>query len=137
MADFGYDIADYYQIDPIFGTMADFDSLIAKSKEVGVRIILDFVPNHSSDEHEWFKKSAAKDPEYKDFYVWHPGKMIDGKRHPPSNWISVFRHSAWTWHEGRQEYYLHQFLSKQPDLNFRNPKVREALKDILKFWLGK
>lgn len=137
MADFGYDISDYFQVDPIFGTMEDFEALIKTSKEVGVRIILDFVPNHSSDEHEWFKKSAAKDPEYKDFYVWHPGKMIDGVRHPPSNWLSVFRGSAWTWNEDRQEFYLHQFLSKQPDFNFRNPKVREALKDILRFWLGK
>ncbi|XP_037946747.1 maltase A3-like isoform X1 [Teleopsis dalmanni] len=137
MADFGYDISNITEIDPLFGTMQDFEDLIAKSKEVGVKIILDFVPNHTSDECEWFKKSAALDPEYKDFYVWHPGKIIDGTRHPPTNWVSVFRGSAWQWHEGRQEYYLHEFLSKQPDLNYRNPKVRETMNEVLRFWLRK
>lgn len=127
MADFGYDIANFTEIDSIFGTMQDFEALMAKSRDIGVKIILDFVPNHSSDESEWFKKSAAKDPEYKDYYIWHPGKVINGKRMPPTNWVSVFRGSAWEWHEGRQEYYFHQFLKKQPDLNYRNPKVREAM----------
>ncbi|XP_067627246.1 maltase A3-like [Eurosta solidaginis] len=135
MADFGYDVANFTNIDAIFGTLADFDALIAESRKVGVRIILDFVPNHSSDEHEWFKKSAAGDKEYKDFYVWHPGRMVNGTRQPPTNWMSVFRGSAWQWHETRKEYYLHQFLSKQPDLNYRNPKVRAAMSDVLRFWL--
>lgn len=128
MADFGYDVANLTEIDPIFGTMADFEALIAKAKAIGVKIILDFVPNHTSDECEWFIKSAARDPEYENFYVWHPGKIIDGVRHPPTTWISVFRGSMWTWHEGRQEYYLHQFHAKQPDLNYRNPKVMDAMK---------
>ncbi|XP_036333119.1 maltase A3-like [Rhagoletis pomonella] len=137
MADFGYDVANFTNIDPIFGTLDDFDALIAKSREVGVKIILDFVPNHSSDEHEWFKKSAAGDKEYKDFYVWHPGRIVNGTRQPPTNWMSVFRGSAWQWHEGRKEYYLHQFLSKQPDLNYRSPKVRAVMSDVLRFWLGR
>uniref|UniRef100_A0A1I8QA36 alpha-glucosidase n=2 Tax=Stomoxys calcitrans TaxID=35570 RepID=A0A1I8QA36_STOCA len=135
MADFGYDVANLTEIDPTFGTMEDFEALIAKAKAIGIKIILDFVPNHTSDECEWFIKSAAKDPEYKDFYVWHPGKIVNGVRQPPTNWISVFRGSMWTWHEGRQEYYLHQFLAKQPDLNYRNPKVMEAMKDVFRFWL--
>jgi len=137
MADFGYDISNFTAVDPLFGTMDDFEHMMAKSKELGVRIILDFVPNHSSDECEWFKKSAARDPYYKDFYVWHPGKIVDGVRRPPNNWVSVFRGSAWQWHEGRQEYYLHQFDKKQPDFNFRNPAVRETMNDILRFWLRK
>jgi len=127
MADFGYDIANFTEIAPIFGTMADFEHLMEVAKKLDIKIILDFVPNHSSDESEWFLRSAAKDPEFKDFYVWHPGRMVNGNRSPPSNWISVFRGSAWQWHEGRQEYYLHQFVKKQPDLNYRNPKVREAM----------
>lgn len=137
MADFGYDVSNFFEIDPIFGTMGDFEELIERSKVVGVKIILDFVPNHSSDECEWFEKSENNDPEYKDYYVWHPGKVIDGIRHPPSNWRSVFSGSTWTWSEKRQEYYLHQFLAKQPDLNYRNPKIREEFKTILKFWMDK
>ncbi|XP_061399012.1 maltase A3 [Musca vetustissima] len=137
MADFGYDISNFTEVDPLFGTMEDFEEMMRKSKELGVRIILDFVPNHSSDECEWFIKSAARDPEYKDYYVWHPGKIVNGTRTVPNNWVSVFRGSAWEWHEGRQEYYLHQFHKKQPDFNFRNPKVREAMNEILRFWLRK
>ncbi|XP_005186321.2 maltase A3 isoform X1 [Musca domestica] len=135
MADFGYDVANLTEIDPIFGTMEDFEALIEKAKALGVKIILDFVPNHTSDECEWFIKSAARDPEYKDFYVWHPGKIVNGVRQPPTNWISVFRGSMWTWNEQRQEYYLHQFHAKQPDLNYRNPKVMEMMKDVFRFWL--
>ncbi|XP_022229694.2 maltase A3 [Drosophila obscura] len=137
MADFGYDIANFTEIASIFGTMADFENLMKVAQQLDIKIILDFVPNHSSDECEWFKRSAARDPEFKDFYVWHPGRMVNGTRHPPSNWISVFRGSAWQWHEGRQEYYFHQFVKKQPDLNYRNPKVREAMNNVLRFWLAK
>lgn len=137
MADFGYDVSNFFEIDPTFGTMADFEALIARSKQVGVKIILDFVPNHSSDECDWFQRSIDKDPEYKDYYVWHPGKVVNGVRQPPSNWNSVFKGSAWTWVAKRQEYYLHQFLAKQPDFNFRNRKVRENFKTILRFWLDK
>ncbi|XP_013110939.2 maltase A3 [Stomoxys calcitrans] len=135
MADFGYDVANLTDIDPLFGTMEDFEDLIENAKAIGIKIILDFVPNHTSDECEWFIKSAARDPQYKDFYVWHPGRMVNGVRQPPTNWISLFRGSMWTWHAGRYEYYLHQFHAKQPDLNYRNPKVMEAMKDVFRFWL--
>ncbi|XP_073813071.1 maltase A1-like [Musca autumnalis] len=139
MADFGYDISDFYQVHPEYGTMEDFENMIKKAKEVGIKIILDFVPNHSSDENEWFKKSEENDPEYRDFYIWHNGKVnaTTGEREPPSNWMSVFRYSAWQWSEKRQQYYLHQFAIKQPDLNYRNPKVVEEMKNVLRFWLAK
>ncbi|XP_073813075.1 maltase A1-like [Musca autumnalis] len=139
MADFGYDISDFYQVHPEYGSMEDFENMIKKAKEVGIKIILDFVPNHSSDENEWFKKSEANDPEYRDFYVWHNGKVnaTTGEREPPSNWLSAFRYSAWQWSDKRQQYYLHQFAIKQPDLNYRNPKVVEEMKNVMRFWLGK
>ncbi|XP_037954003.1 maltase A3-like [Teleopsis dalmanni] len=125
------------QSNPLFGTMDDFEDMMSRAKELDLRIILDFVPNHSSDECEWFIKSAARDPEYEDFYVWHPGFEYNGVRYPPNNWVSVFRGSAWEWHEGRQEYYFHQYHKKQPDLNYRNPAVKEAMQDVLLFWLDK
>ncbi|XP_037717210.1 maltase A3-like [Drosophila subpulchrella] len=137
MADFGYDVADFRGIDPLFGTMEEFEALIARAKELDIKIILDFVPNHTSDECEWFIRSVAGEEEYKDFYVWHTGKVVNGIRQPPNNWVSVFRGSMWTWNEQRQAYYLHQFHAKQPDLNYRNPKVMEAMKDVLRFWLQK
>ncbi|XP_055312583.1 maltase A1-like [Sitodiplosis mosellana] len=142
MKDTGYDISDFRNIDPIFGTLDDFEHLMARSRELDIKIILDFVPNHSSDQHEWFKKSCnPNDPDfekYKDFYVWNNGKLLpDGTRSPPSNWLSVFTGSAWTWVESRQQYYYHQFLPAQPDLNFRNPAVHEEMKEILRYWLRK
>ncbi|XP_017004721.1 maltase A3 [Drosophila takahashii] len=137
MADFGYDVADLKNIDPLFGTMEDFEALLARAKELDIKIILDFVPNHTSDECDWFIRSAAGEEEYKDFYVWHTGKVVNGIRQAPNNWLSVFRGSMWTWNEQRQAYYLHQFHAKQPDLNYRNPKVVEAMKDVLRFWLRK
>lgn len=111
MKDFGYDIADFYNIQPEYGTLDDFDRLIAKAKTLDIKIILDFVPNHSSDENEWFIKSVNKEPGWEDFYVWHPGNTDEKdptKRLPPTNWISVFRKSAWTWSEKRGEFYFHQ-----------------------------
>lgn len=128
MSDFGYDISNFTEIDPIFGTMDDFDRLIARANQLEIKIFLDFVPNHSSDECVWFRKSIEKDDYYKDFYVWHPGRIINGVRQPPSNWLSVFRGSAWTWHDTRKEYYFHQFLNKQPDLNYRHPEVQKIMK---------
>lgn len=133
MADFGYDIANFYEIQPEYGTMDDFDRLIKHANELGVKILLDFVPNHSSDENDWFIKSANKEAGYEDFYIWHPGyedKNNASNRLPPSNWLSVFRGSAWKWHEIRKEFYFHQFLYKQPDLNYRNPKVVDTMKVI-------
>ncbi|XP_011184381.2 maltase A1 [Zeugodacus cucurbitae] len=139
MADFGYDISDFYQIHPEYGTMEDFENMIKKAKEVGIKIILDFVPNHSSDENEWFIKSVDGDPAYADYYIWHNGIVNEttGERQPPSNWVSVFRYSAWEWNEVRQQYYLHQFVTKQPDLNYRNPAVVNEMKNVMRFWLGK
>lgn len=137
MADFGYDISDFTKIHWEFGTVEDFERLTARCKELNIRLILDFVPNHTSDEHEWFKKSELNDPVYKDFYIWHPGKMVDGQLRPPNNWLSAFRFSAWQWSDIRKEYYLHQFAVKQPDLNYRNPAVVEAMKSILRLWLSR
>lgn len=105
----------------------------------GIKIILDYVPNHSSDQHEWFIKSEARDPEYDNFYIWHDGKPNPegGQRLPPNNWVSVFYGSAWAWSEKRQQFYYHQFTKEQPDLNFRNPNVVERMKDVLRFWMAK
>lgn len=140
MLDFGYDISDFRAIDPQFGSMADFKRLVARSKELDIKIILDFVPNHTSDEHEWFQiainKTHPEHLKYKDFFIWHEGKLLaNGTRVPPSNWLSIFRGSAWQWVEGVEAYFLHQFLSEQPDLNFRNQQVVEEMKEILRFWL--
>lgn len=135
MKDFGYDCSDYYAIQGEYGSLDDFDKLIARAKELDIKIILDFVPNHTSDLHEWFLKSEAQDPTYKDFYLWHPGKMVNGVLQPPNNWVSVFRGSAWTYSTIRKEYYFHAFLKEQPDLNYRNPAVVEAMKNVLRFWL--
>nr|CAD7410531.1 unnamed protein product [Timema poppensis] len=139
MADFGYDIANFTDIDPIFGTMDDFDDLIKKADTLGLRIILDFVPNHSSDEHEWFKKSIKKIDPFTDYYIWHDGKVnnVSGERIPPNNWLSVFRGPAWEWNEERGQYYYHQFAVKQPDLNFRNPQLVDEMKDAMTFWLDR
>ncbi|CAI6343576.1 unnamed protein product [Macrosiphum euphorbiae] len=136
MADFGYDISDYNMIDPVYGTMDDFVSLQKKLQSLGIKIILDFVPNHSSDEHKWFKKSVDKIMPYKDFYVWRDAKSNDNNtRTPPNNWQSLFSNSAWTWNEQRKQYYLHQFDRKQPDLNYRNKDLVEEMKNNLRFWL--
>lgn len=139
MVDFGYDIADYMQIQPEYGTMEDFNEMMAEANRLGIKIILDFVPNHSSDQCEWFLKSVARDPEYEDFYVWHDGKENPdgGDPLPPNNWQSVFYGSAWTFHPGRNQFYLHQFTKGQPDLNFRNPLVVQRMKDVMRFWLAK
>lgn len=122
--------------------MEDFDGLLKRATELNIKLILDFVPNHSSDQHEWFKKSADPNhPEhekYKDYYIWNAGKLLEnGTRIAPSNWLSIFRGSAWTYSESRQEYYLHQFLAEQPDLNYRSEAVVNEMKDILRFWLRK
>lgn len=131
-ADFGYDIANYRAIDPQFGTMADWETLRDDLHERDMRLIMDLVLNHTSDEHEWFQSSRA-DPKspYGDFYIWRPGRNGG----PPNNWESVFGGSAWTYDEAREEYYLHLFDQKQPDLDWSNPAVRQALYDIVDFWL--
>ena len=131
-ADFGYDVSDYKAINPEYGTMADMDLLIEKAKEKGIDIMMDLVMNHTSSEHEWFKKSKEKDSPYRDYYIYLPPKK--GKE--PNNWTSFFGGKAWSKSEDGM-YYLHLFARNQPDLNLKNPKVIEAFKDIMRFWLDK
>lgn len=132
-ADNGYDISNYRDIHPDFGTMADMERLIAEARKRDIKIILDLVINHTSDEHPWFQESRDKNSPYRDYYVWKPGK--DGK--PPNNWTSFFAEDCWEFDEKSGEYYLHLFAKKQPDLNYHNPKVIEEVKEILRFWLDK
>ena len=134
MVDNGYDIADYTAIDPKFGTMSDFDELIAESRARNIKIVMDLVFNHSSDKHKWFLESkSSKNNPKADWYIWRDAK--NGK--PPTNWRSIFGGSAWEWCEERQQYYLHTFATQQPDLNWENPEVRRALYDAANFWLDK
>uniref|UniRef100_A0A182P5M2 alpha-glucosidase n=1 Tax=Anopheles epiroticus TaxID=199890 RepID=A0A182P5M2_9DIPT len=135
--DFGYDVSDFLEVDPLFGTNSDLEELFEEARKLGIKIVLDFVPNHSSNEHWWFKQSELGVEPYRDYYVWHPGKPVPGQARPavPNNWNSVFYGSAWEWSEVRQEYYLHQFEVGQPDLNYRNPKVVEEFDNILRFWM--
>ena len=129
MADFGYDVADYCSVDPIFGTMGDFDRLLEEAHRRDLKLILDFVPNHSSDQHPWFIESrSSRENPRRDWYLW---------RDEPNNWKSNFGGSAWEWDEGTKQYYCHSFLKEQPDLNWRNPEVRTAMYDVLRFWLDK
>ena len=135
MADNGYDVADYYTINPLYGTNADMDALIAAAKEKGIRIVMDLVYNHTSDQHEWFRESSkSRDNAYSDWYIWRDAKP-DGS--VPNNWRGIFGGSAWTWCEARQQYYLHTFAAAQPDLNWENPDVRQALYDIANYWIDK
>lgn len=133
MADFGYDVADYCDVDPLFGDLATFDRLVADAHRRGVKIIIDYVPNHSSDQHPWFIQSrSSRDNPKRDWYTWRDPKP-DGS--PPNNWLSVFGGLAWEWDETSGQYYLHSFLKEQPDLNWRNPDVKAAMFDVLRFWL--
>ncbi len=127
MADFGYDVADYCSIDPLFGTMADFDRLLEEVHSRGLKMILDFVPNHTSDQHPWFLESrSSRSNTKRDWYLW---------RDEPNNWLSNFGGSGWEWDETTRQYYYHSFLKQQPDLNWRNPAVKMAMFDALRFWL--
>lgn len=132
--DYGYDIADYRTINPEYGTLDEFKQVLAGAHERGIKVIMDLVVNHTSDQHEWFKKSAAGDPKYKDYYIWRPGRGKNGKRFP-NNWMATFPGDGWTYNEERGEYYLHLFAVEQPDLNHDNPAVREEVKAIMRFWL--
>jgi alpha-glucosidase len=135
MKDFGYDVSDYKGVDPIFGTMQDFDELVAEAKKHKLQVMIDLVLNHTSDEHAWFKESRSSRSNPKaDWFVWAEPKA-DGT--PPNNWLSIFGGSAWEWDGTRRQYYLHNFLTSQPDLNFHNPDVRKAILDVVKFWLDK
>jgi oligo-1,6-glucosidase/alpha-glucosidase len=136
MADFGYDVADYTGVDPLFGTLAQFDRLLHAAHERGLKLLLDFVPNHTSDQHPWFVESrSSRDNPKRDWYIWRDAKPdADGLPGPPNNWISDFGGSAWTWDEHSGQYYLRAFLPQQPDLNWRNPDVKAAMFDVLRFW---
>ncbi|AZZ98116.1 alpha-glucosidase family protein [Pseudoalteromonas sp. R3] len=135
MKDFGYDISDYRDIDPMFGNLDDFDELIDKAHQRNIKIIIDQVLSHTSDEHPWFSESRVSQANPKaDWYVWADAKP-DGS--PPNNWLSIFGGVAWQWDSRRCQYYLHNFLTEQPDLNFHNPEVRQAVLDNVEFWLKK
>ncbi|HQU67432.1 MAG TPA: alpha-amylase family glycosyl hydrolase [Albidovulum sp.] len=133
MKDFGYDVSDYRGVDPMFGTLADFDGLLAEAHRLGLKVMIDLVLSHTSDQHEWFKESRKDKTNPKaDWYVWSDAKP-DGS--PPNNWLSIFGGTAWAWDGRRMQYYLHNFLTSQPDLNFHNMDVQEALLDVARFWL--
>lgn len=135
MADYGYDVADFCDVDPIFGSLADFDALMAKAHALGLKVTIDQVYSHTSDKHPWFEQSrTSPDNEKSDWYVWANAKA-DGS--PPNNWQSVFGMGAWEWDSRRGQYYLHNFLREQPDLNLHNPDVQAAILDVTRFWLDR
>jgi len=135
MVDFGYDVADYTGVDPLFGSIADFDRLLAAAHARGLKLLLDFVPNHSSDQHPWFleSRSSRTNPK-RDWYIWRDAAPGGG---PPNNWISDFGGSAWAWDEATAQYYYHAMLTEQPDLNWRSPGLKMAMLDAMRFWLDK
>jgi alpha-glucosidase len=137
MADFGYDVADYTDVDPVFGTLGDFDRLVAEAHARGIRVVVDLVPNHTSDRHPWFLESrSSRDNPKRDWYVWADSRP-DGS--PPNNWMSSFPRAgkAWTFDERTGQWYLHSFMPQQPDLNWWNPEVREAIDGVMRFWLDR
>lgn len=135
MVDFGYDVSDYMDIDPRFGTLEDFDTLVAEAARRQLKIVIDLVPNHTSDQHPWFIESrSSRDNPRRNWYIWADAKA-DGS--PPNNWLSYFGGGAWTWDSATGQYYLHNFTPEQPDLNYRNPLVVEAMKGVIRFWLGR
>jgi alpha-glucosidase len=135
MADFGYDVADYCAVDPRFGTLADFDDLLAHAHARGLKVVLDFVPNHTSDQHPWFVESrSSRESPKRDWYIWrNPGPAAG----PPNNWISDFGGLAWEWDKATGQYYYHAFLKEQPDLNWRNSAVQAAMYDVMRFWFDR
>jgi len=134
--DFGYDISDYYSIDPQYGTLADFDRLVSEAHKRHIGIIMDLVLNHTSDQHPWFKESASSRTNPRaDWYMWRDPKFVNGHRVPPNNWESLFGGSAWQWDPARQQYYYHRFYIQQPDLNWSNPQVRQAMYNVERFWI--
>ncbi|MEP0232572.1 alpha-glucosidase family protein [Roseibium sp.] len=133
MADFGYDVSDYEDVDPMFGTLADFDTMVSKAHDLGLRVMIDLVISHTSDQHTWFKQSrTSRDNKKADWYVWADAKP-EGS--PPNNWLSIFGGPAWEWDSVRCQYYLHNFLASQPDLNFHNQDVQDAVLSAARFWL--
>ena len=135
MKDFGYDISDYKDIDPIFGSLEDMDNLITEAHQRNIKVILDFVANHTSDQHPWFVESKkSKDNSKSDYYIWKDAKS-DGSE--LNNWLSAPGDSVWEWCEERQQYYYHSFLACQPDVNWRNPELRKEMLHVLRFWLDR
>jgi alpha-glucosidase len=135
MRDFGYDVADYCGIHPQFGSMADFDALLADVHSRDMKLVLDLVPNHTSDEHPWFIESrSSRDNPKREWYIWRDPAPGGG---PPNNWLSYFGGRAWTYDEHTGQYYMHQFAVEQPELNYRNPAVLAAMLDVMRFWLDK
>lgn len=141
LVDMGYDISDYQDIDPRFGTIHDMDDLIAAMHARGLKLVMDLVVNHTSDQHKWFQESRkSKDSPYRDWYWWRPARYSEsGERMPPNNWREEFSNgSAWEWDETTQEYYLHLYCKEQPDLNWETPAVRKAVyEDVMKWWLDR
>ena len=135
-ADYGYDVSDYKNIHPDYGTLEQFQKVLCRAHELGLKVILDLVINHTSDEHPWFKESRkGRDNPYSDYYIWRDPVIRRRKRRHPNNWSSQFAGPAWEYDEQRQQYYLHLFDRKQPDLNMDNPRVRQEIKSIMRFWL--
>jgi alpha-glucosidase len=135
MVDFGYDVVDYCDVDPRFGTLADFDDLLMQAHRRGLKVLLDFVPNHTSDQHPWFVESrASRENQKRNWYIWHDAAADGG---PPNNWISDFGGSAWRWDKVTKQYYYHAFLKEQPDLNWRHPAVQAAMYDVMRFWFDR
>lgn len=135
MADFGYDVANYTDVDPMFGTLEDLDRLVEAAHERGIRVLLDYVPNHTSDQHPWFVESrASRDNPRRHWYIWRDAGRDGG---PPNNWLSVFGGSAWQLDATTGQYYYHAYLQEQPDLNWRNQPTREAMLEVLRFWLDR
>jgi alpha-glucosidase len=133
MIDFGYDVSDFTDIHPLFGTLSDFDLFIGEAQRLGLKVLLDYVPNHSSDQHPWFLQSrSARDNPLRDWYIWRDPAPGGG---PPNNWLGAFGGSAWEWNENTGQYYLHSYLKEQPDLNWRNADLQQAMLDVLRFWL--
>ena len=133
MLDFGYDVSDYRDVDPMFGNLGDFDALLNRAHELGLKVLIDLVLSHTSDQHPWFQESrCSRDNARADWYVWADAKP-DGS--PPNNWLSIFGGPAWEWDGERMQYYLHNFLREQPDLNLHNPAVQQELLDVVRFWL--
>ncbi|XP_054676730.1 neutral and basic amino acid transport protein rBAT isoform X1 [Grus americana] len=137
LKDLGYGAEDFYDIDPMFGSMSDFENLLAAIHDRGLKVIMDLIPNHTSDKHRWFQLSRNQTGKYTDYYIWQNCTQAAGSVTPPNNWVSVFGNSSWQFDDVRKQCYFHQFGKEQPDLNFRNPAVQQEIHDIIKFWLGK
>ncbi|KAM6220304.1 amino acid transporter heavy chain SLC3A1 [Rhynchocyon petersi] len=137
LKDFRQGVVDFRAIDPIFGTMKDFENLLAAVHDKGLKLIIDFIPNHTSEKHAWFQLSRNRTGKYTDYYIWHNCTHENGMTTPPNNWLSVYGNSSWHFDEVRKQCYFHQFLKEQPDLNFYSPDVQQEIKEIIQYWLGK